>query len=205
MSQQSVFQPTRIILGALEAAANQLLAQDPDIGPALHALNGRCAKITLLGVGVEFYMVNTDSQWVFLESYQREPDVIIEGSPFAFAQMALARDTHSLPDNLRLSGDIKTAQQFQSLLSKFDVDWEELLATQVGDVAARQMGLWAQSAKRWFGRTRTTAELALRDYVQEESKLSPTQIEVDNFSRDVSNLRMDVERLEARIQRLKQK
>lgn len=200
--QRNSFKPPRVLLGLIEAAANRMMQYDADIRPRLDALNGRTVKVALLGVGIEFYVVIQDARMIFLEQCSQPEDVSIQGTPSAFTQLAVNGSSHNLPDGMRLSGDMKTAQQFQALIQALDIDWEEILAQSIGDVAARQVGLFADSAKRWFARTRETVQLSLTDYVQEEAQLSPSRIEVDNFSNDLSKLQMDVDRLEARLHRL---
>ena len=55
---------------------------------------------------------------------------------------------------------------------------------------------------RWLQHARLTLEMDLSEYLQEELRLVPTRIEIENLLEDITRLGMDAERLEARLQRL---
>lgn len=194
--------PPRVLLGALEAATNRMLQADPDCLPRLRKLEGKVLRLNITGLGAHFYALTTDSNVVFFEDFGGEPDVILSAPPLALARMGLQRGQGGLSADVQLEGDSYLAQQFQMLMASLDVDWEELLAQRIGDIAARQAGLIAEGFNRWLGRSQTTVDMAVRDYIQEEVQHSPTQIEASNFADDVDVLRMDVDRLAARVQRL---
>lgn len=196
------FRPPRVLLGALEAAANRLLQADPDVLPRLDKLEGKVLQVDIDGLGARFYALTTGNNVVFLEDFGGEADVTMSAAPLAFARMGLARGAGAADNGVTLGGDAQLAAHFQRLMASLDIDWEELLAQRVGDIAARQIGLVAERANRWFGRSRTTVNMAVRDYIQEEAQHSPTRIEANNFADDIDVLRMDIDRIEARINRL---
>ncbi len=198
--------PPRAWLGLLEAAANRLLQADPDIAPRLQRLQGRVLQLTISGLGVQLYALVSDGSVVFFADFGGEADVHLTAPPLALARMAWQR-RHGLDgraDDVQMSGDMQAARQFQQLLASLDVDWEELLAQRVGDVLARQAGLLAEGLKHWLQRSQTTLDMAVRDYIQEEARHSPTAIEMRNLGDDVDELRMAVDRLDARLRRLRQ-
>jgi ubiquinone biosynthesis protein UbiJ len=100
------------------------------------------------------------------------------------------------------TGDMDVAQDFTRLLREADVDWEELLAGRIGDLAAHQLGRMARGFSRWG---RETGEHLVRDlgeYLTEEVRMIPTHPELDEFLHAVDALRDDVERASARVSRL---
>lgn len=197
------FKPPRALLGALEAAANRVLTMDPDIGPRLHKLSGKVLRVNILGLGAHFYALVCDRSVIFLEDFGGSADVSLSATPFTLARMALSGEGRVIGNSdIQLEGDMQTAQHFQYLLASLEIDWEELLAQRIGDVAARQVGLLAEGLSRWLKRGQTSVDMAVRDYLQEEVQHTPTRIELDNFAGDVDAVRMDVDRLEARIKRL---
>lgn len=200
------------LLGALEIAINGAIAREPDLDEALSALDQRVVGVTLTGPGLTAYAQVLGGSVVLFSHSEKPADVHLSAPPAAFLRLMMSRDPHALFGNsdVRVEGDMRTAQQFQQLAASLDLDWEEHLAqwlagrlgSQWADLAARQAGLLADGLGRWLNRGGRTLQMALRDYLQEEARHLPTRIEVDNFADDVDQLRLSVERLEARIRRL---
>lgn len=203
--EQFGMRPPRVLLGALEAAANRVLHADPDIAPKLKRLHGKVMQLHISGLGIKVYALVSNGNIVFFDDFGGDADVSLSAPPLALLRMGIEqRQGKSVMGNadVLLQGDMQIAQQFQSLIAALELDWEELLSHRVGDIAARQVGLIAEGFGRWFNRSQTSVDMAVRDYIQEEVQHSPTAIEVSNFNDDVDNLRMDADRLEARITRL---
>lgn len=197
--------PPRVMLGAMEAAANRLLHSDPDIAPKLKRLHGKVMQLHVSGLGLCIFTLVSNGNIIFFDDFGGESDACLSAPPLALLRMGLEqRQGKSIMANkeVLLEGDMQVAQQFQSLIVALELDWEELLAQRVGDIAARQVGLLAEGFGRWLRRSHTSVDMAVRDYIQEEAQHSPTAIEVSNFADDIDNMRMDMDRLEARIQRL---
>ena len=197
--------PPRVLLGALEAAANRVLHSDPDIAPKLERLHGKVMQLYISGLGVRVFALVSHGNIVFFDDFGGEADVSLSAPPLALLRMGLEqREGKSMLGNadMLLEGDMQIAQQFQSLIAALELDWEELLSQRVGDIAARQVGLLAEGFGRWLSRSQASVDMAVRDYIQEEVQHSPTRIEVSNFADDIDNIRMDADRLEARINRL---
>lgn len=198
--------PPRVLLGALEAAANKVLHSDPDIAPKVRRLHGKVMQLHISGLGVRVFALISNGNIVFFDDFGGAADVCLSAPPLALLRMGLEqRQGKNGHADVLLEGDMQVAQQFQSLIAALELDWEELLAQRVGDIAARQVGLMAEGFGRWLSRSHTSVDMALRDYIQEEVQHSPTAIEVSNFADDVDNMRMDLDRLEARVSRLANK
>jgi len=128
-------------------------------------------------------------------SGRRAPVLATVALVFAAGQPALAADWNFAPR-------VEAGQAFKAALDELDIDWEEQLAGITGDMVAHQLGNTMRSAGNWLRQGRTTLEQDLGEYLQEELRVVPTRIEIENFIADVDQLRMDLERLEARIRRL---
>lgn len=195
--------PPKMFLGAIEALLNSLIQHHPDTILLLKELNQKVIKITLNNFRHSFYVLFMHDKLVIIENCNQLPALTISGSGSEFLKMAVNSD--SLSPKLQFQGDMQVLQQLSKLAKNFDLDWEEMLATKIGDLAARQVGIVAAMAGNWFKRSGTTLQLAARDYLQEEARLSPTKIEVSNFQTAVATLQMDVERLAARLDSLAQR
>lgn len=151
-----------------------------------------------------FFLVHDEAIDVQMGTEQ-EPDVLIEGSLLTLARMAGSSGENAIRDgSLSLTGDAEIASQFQQLLKLAQPDLEEELAGVVGDVAAHRIGEFARGLGRWGREARRTMGSNIREYLQEESRDTPSRYEVEQFSAAVNTLRDDVARIEARLNRLQE-
>jgi ubiquinone biosynthesis protein UbiJ len=194
------------LASTLESAFNRYLALDPDAGSRLQPLDGRTIALELRGFDLVVCLRVAAGRVRVLPELEAdtEADTTLCGTPLGFARLGLGGDS---PDTLfsgdvGISGDVEAGQAFKAVLDELDIDWEEQLAGITGDMVAHQLGNAARSAGNWLRQGRRTLEQDLGEYLQEELRVVPTRIEIENFIGDVDRLRMDLERLEARIRRL---
>jgi ubiquinone biosynthesis protein UbiJ len=191
------------LAAALETALELYLKQEPEALQRASGLHGKVISIDLSGTGLTLYFLPDPDGVQVLSHYEGRVDTQLSGTPLGFAQLALdSREDALFQGAVKIVGDTETGQAFQELLAGVDWDWEEQLSHVTGDVIAHQAGNLAQQAKRILDGSRETLTQDCSEYLQEEARLLPTQIEVDYFLNDVDLLRDDVERLEMRVKRL---
>jgi len=105
-------------------------------------------------------------------------------------------------EDVEIEGDTETGQHIRDIMNDLDLDWEEQIATLVGDVVGHKIGNVVRGAADWATQTRSTVEQDVSEYLQEESRLLPHREEIGPFLEAVDTLRSDVDRMEARVQRL---
>ena len=103
---------------------------------------------------------------------------------------------------LKIEGDVEFANQLRSIFMQVDIDWEEIASKYVGDAVAYQVGLIVSRFKNYKSRSVGNFRLDVSEYLQEESRIVPTKVELNRFMSGVDDLDANVQRLEARIQRL---
>jgi ubiquinone biosynthesis protein UbiJ len=104
-----------------------------------------------------------------------------------------------------LEGDLAILEGFSKLMALSSQNWEELLSPYLGDTLGYHV---SKGLKRLatYGKERGQAfSLDFRDYVQEEIKLLPTQVEVLGWMDEVDSLNLKTERLEARLKKTTEK
>ena len=191
-------------IAGLEAVINRYLRLDPDIGPRLAALSGRCIAIDLRGLDLTLFIFPDEHGIQLKDHIEGEADTVLRGTPLGMAQLGLGGNTEKtlFSGEVIIEGDVETGQAFKGILDGLDIDWEEQLSRLTGDVIAHQLGNSARLARRVFRHGLATLEEDLGEYLQEELRVLPSRIETENFSADVTRLSMDIDRLAARLKRL---
>lgn len=195
-----------IFTASLEKAFNQYLSFDPEAPQRLAALEGRVIAIEILGLNETLYLFPADDGVMVLGEFDADADTTISGTPLALAKLAVKDDAASVlfSGEVKISGDTRLGNQFKKILAQLDIDWEEQLAFYVGDVTAHQVGNLVRDASSWLHRSSRSLQLDLGEYLQEETRLSPSNAELNRFIKTVDTLRDDIDRLEARINRIKE-
>jgi len=189
----------------LDAMINRYLLLDPEIAQKISAFEGRVIAINLVGLNKKFYLFPQgsaeDTCIKLSEHYEGEPDTVLKGSPVALFKMGIASDVAPmmLKGEVEISGDMRLGREFKKLLAEMDVDWEESLASLIGDAPAHQLTRVAKQFTRWAGKAKQSIVADISEYLQEESRDVVAGVELEMFYQDVDELRDDVDRLQARV------
>jgi ubiquinone biosynthesis protein UbiJ len=197
--------PGTVIHRGLESALNRYLGLDPATGARLAALDGRMIALDLRGLDLTLVFRVQGRRIALVDDPELKPDTVLRGTPFGIARLGLGRGNAPgtlFSGEVEIGGDVETGQAFKAVLDAIEIDWEEQLARYTGDVLAHQAGNAARHARGWLDHARLTVERDLSEYLQEELRVVPTRIEIENFIEKIDRLAMDAERLEARLKRL---
>ncbi len=192
------------ISAAIETAINQYLAMDPEGRARFAALEGQVIAVEPSGLGLRLYFLPGADGIQVLGDYEGEADTTLRGAPLALARMGLPGDSSGglFSGDVEIIGDTDTGQRFKEIMDGVEVDWEEHLSRFTGDMVAHQLGTMLRRGSAWLKSSGDTLSRDLTEYLQEESRLLPTRIELENFFDDVDGLRSHLDRLDARLQRL---
>jgi ubiquinone biosynthesis protein UbiJ len=192
--------PLEALLQPITRVLNRNIRESTRASELVARLDGKLIAIRVRDTALAGYFEIDRGRLNLTTSNDGEPDVVITGSLVALALMA---GEDAIRDgSLDLSGDAATAQAFQQLLTHARPDIEEELSAVIGDTAAHGLGEFARAVGRWASETRSIMGDNVREYLQEESRDVPSRYEIEQFSRQVNQLRDDVDRLAARIGRL---
>lgn len=205
-----------LITTILNRTTGFVLDLDPDGKERFQALQGKLIRIEMTNTDLMLdFSPGTEGLNIALGSNPveqnpkmtdsiSEPDVILSGSLASFVQLAkegLHGGTFS-SGKIQIQGDVETGQAFQKAITGFDLDWEEFISRFIGDTPARKVGLVAREFGNWAEETMNYSRENLSDYLKEEKRWLPSEPAMQQFQKNVSELRADVDRLEKRIQRL---
>ena len=189
------------VIRAIESAINGILRLDPDALNQLTHLLGKVIAIDIQGVDTQLYLYPFTHGIHLTTTCDSKPDTTLRCTPNAFLRMAYSTRKRAVvpTQDISIEGDIHVAKALQSLIQRFDIDWEEHIAHVVGDIAAHRIGRTARGAKNRLRHIKTSLGKATTEYIQEEARLQPSPAELDAFYREITALRDAVERAEASI------
>lgn len=195
--------PLGLLLDPANRIIDRIIRLDPDAATRIAPLTGRRIRIVLSEPEITVDATFTRDSLHLAEPEEDAADVTVSGRLGDL--LAMARDPEAGGSGLRFEGDAAVAQQVRRVFRELDVDWEEGLATYLGDAPAHQIGRLVRGVRGWFAESTDAAGRNLAEYLTEERRDLPPRAEVDAFLDDVDRLRSDADRLAARVTLLEQR
>ena len=193
-----------LLISAFESAMNKYLSLDEDVAVFLKPLSGKVIAVTITPFNETLYLCPNTENIQIIDYYAGTIDTTLTGSLPAFGLMGLsstpARSFFS--GEVVIEGDLNVGHQFQKLFDQLDIDLEEQLSHVTGDIVAHKIGHFFRSAKLWHQDNVQTAQLNIKEFLQDETQDLPPAPEVNILSQEVDQLKEKYERLDARIKRL---
>ena len=179
--------------------------QDQETLDELAVLYGKVIQLELINTTQPVISLIIGEQGIQVDTdYAGTGDVLIRGTPLnLLAYMrSFGQGRTTVTGDLEIKGDLGLAQDFQRLLHRFEVDWEEQAAQLVGDTLARKTSNIVQMGVDFLRQLKNKIELDLSEYALYETEVLPDREEVERFNNSVDVLRDDLERLKQRLHRI---
>ncbi|UTW10491.1 ubiquinone biosynthesis accessory factor UbiJ [Marinobacterium rhizophilum] len=189
----------------VEQGLNSLLSRDPVTLRALGRLGGRVIALQISSpVAMTLYLIPNNEGLQLQQHYGAQADAVIAGSASALLRLVSSDDKAAalFGKGVTISGDSALANRLQAILADTDIDWEGLLADQIGDLPAYQAARFLRQQGSYWRQSGRSLSHNLGEYLQEEARLLPPRAELEGFMADVDRLRQRSDRLEARLQRI---
>jgi ubiquinone biosynthesis protein UbiJ len=191
-----------MLLERLAEVLNRNVADSRRAQALVRQLDGRVMSLTVEGTPLAFFFRADGGRLTISSRHDGTADASLSGTPLALLALAGPRGEGALRGGgVRIEGDAEVAQRFRDLLTEAQPDFEEELARNIGDVAARRVANAARDLLGWGRKAAGSFTGSVVEYLQEEGRDLPTRVEVDEFLEGVDRLRDDAERFEARLAR----
>lgn len=196
-----------ILLSTIETAINAWLKLDGEAMPQFASMQYKVIRLHITGLELNLYFLPGTDNIQVLSQYEGDADTTIHGSPMALMRLSQSDDAGKtmLDTDARVEGDTALGMRFSAILKSVDIDWEEFLSKAVGDIIAHQAGSIASEATGWVKDSTQAMRKNLGEYLTEESQLTVAEAELASYMDQIDEMRMDTDRLDARVNRIKQK
>ena len=194
-------------LAGLETAVNKALRLDPSTLQQLQSFQDHVFLVHCTAPELSLYLIPGDKEIRLCSYFDGDADTTLTGSASEFATLAMAADPASalINGDLELHGDSQALINLQKTLKQLDLDWEAPLAKLLGDVVGHQLGKGIRQGLRFGLQALSGFKRQLDDYIVEESELMPPRWQTEKFFNEVDQLSMRSERLQAQLEKLKQR
>jgi ubiquinone biosynthesis protein UbiJ len=179
-------------------AINRLLRANAWALEKLTAHAGKTAVLACAPFEVRLTVLATGE--VAAAARETAPDVTITVTPGSLLRLA-ARD-ESAWNAARVSGDVQFAAAIDYVRRNLEWDYEEDLSRVFGDIAAHRIAGAVREIDRWGRAAALNLGQSFAEYAMYEQPLLASRRAVEEFNREVDEVRDHAARLEKRIELL---
>jgi len=195
------------LLAVAEICGNRLLSLDHQMVDRCSELEGYCVEIHLTDLDLRVFC--HPGSWgmrLSLEVPTKSIDASISGRTMALLSLAMQKDkiSTSIQEGVSINGNASVAQKLQKIITELELDWEEALSHYTGDILAYRIHQQTRNAGDWLRQSAISITQTSSEYLREEIRVSPTQVEFDHLQQATTALKQDVERAEVRLRHLAQ-
>lgn len=186
-----------LIHSLVEPIINKVLSYDHTSDKKLEKLNNKHFAVTLSDLSIQLKISVVNKQ-VRLSTNIENSDCTVKTD---FQTLPKLSDSSQITQLIRLGkldldGDIHIAQAFSSLFGSEHINWQSLMSNYIGDANAYRVQYAIKQLTTYINKKQIDFSYTLSSAITDEVKLAPTQLEVEQFNRQVDNLHAQVERLE---------
>jgi ubiquinone biosynthesis accessory factor UbiJ len=200
-----------LALVPVEKIINAIVDRDPHISKRFLQFDSKCIEVIserphfTLNLRFEDGAIRLGA--IDSETLGIEPDATITGSAESLLGLLVKKpEQRALADaDIDISGDATLIQDLHVTIQTLDVEWQDYLTPILGDVLSNQLGEIHSSAKQWSQAAGSSMQRSVHDYLSEEAKLVPSEMEVDSFSNRLDQLRLRIDRLAAKTELLQRR
>jgi len=192
---------------AIQSIARRLLNLDVEAKKHLIEFDDKVIHIFVEDFNLAYYFSFKKGELFVAHQCEDAVSASISGRFSGFIGAAAAEHSSDsiFKGELNFSGEISTAKQFQLFVQSLSIDWHEPLAQLLGDPIGHSLATSIEQLSGWLFNTVSSVNKDISEYIQEEIKITPSELEQQHFFQNVDQLRGRADRLNAKITQLQQK
>lgn len=191
-------------LSGMQVIINKALTLAPSTSRKLARLSGQTIAVESTSPSLEFFITVLDEGVLLGHQFDQQPDARISASASALMQLLLADDKTEVirRKGIGLHGKTESIQTLQECLASLNIDWEYQFSKILGDIPTQALSDGLKALQEFIGESSSRMRTNIDEYLHEEIKMFPTRVELENFYREIDQLRLRLDRNRARLERL---
>lgn len=186
---------------ALQKGIDSYIQSDPFVLKQMAPLRNRVIRFEITAPRLVLTLGFVETGVVVMRNFDGEPDSTISGALQPL--LDIRKDNAPLyRRDVSIDGDMGVALEFKKFVAGLDIDLEGLIAPWTGGTIAHQITRFGSEFNRWIGRTASSFEQNVSEYLTEEVEWVAPDGEISRFINSVDELRAATDRLDARIANL---
>lgn len=193
-----------MLLDLLELASNKTLEHDPSTQARLVKLQGKTMTLHIKSLEQSLSITPYPEGLEFSHDVPEQVDVTLSATLSALIKISRdgMEDAELEAGELEIQGDPIIGQRFAQIIADLNIDWESLLAEQIGEAPAKLISVSATQAREFAKESQSQIKSMLSRLLTDDLDLVAEKSDVEPFLDDVDELRADVDRLAVRIKRI---
>lgn len=191
-------------IAVLEPVLNRLLKMDPAAMARLAPLAGKQLAVDLLDTPVQL-VITAQADGLWLNSHGDAVDCRVKVRLGALKQLSDPANITKLirANDLDIEGDLTTLQKFSQFFGQLNPDWQDELAKVIGDANAYRAAQLLQSVTAYLQQQWQQTEQTLQTLAHDELQLTPSAVELKQFSHEVRSLEARTAHLQQQLAKLR--
>ncbi len=189
---------------SLETAINHALRYDPATKLKLSRLAGKSLAIEVSQSALRL-CVHFDEYGVRISQTCDNPTTRLVGSVRGLLSLAVGDRVNLAGSGVEAWGNSALLADVKHIASDLDLDWEEALNDVLGDLFGHPIAEIIRLKLGWVKARSSAGKRLLHEFLTEEFRAVPSEVELSQFNQAVDELRLAADRAEARLRRLTQR
>lgn len=185
-----------------ETLINQALAYDPASRAAIGKLNGKVLAVEVTEPALNLWVCFLDDGIQLRQYCEQTAHCTLSGKLTDLLALAREERFNLAGSGVNVKGETSLLQTLKQIASQLDIDWEDWLASWIGDTLAHPLAQGARTLHRYASQQFEQTRAQVEPWLAEELAVLATKPSLNQFGRDVQALAQAADRIEARLQAL---
>ena len=194
-----------IAIRPVEDLLNRVLAKDSYLQSRLKTFSGKSLQISVHPPGTTVTVLFEQDRIRLLSSPAELLDIeitaSIRGNVSELLPLLIEKPDRRPLSNpaITITGDINFIQDIYASLHNLDIDWEDYLASMLGNLITNELSQFGKDLQEWTQQVSSNMKRNVDEYLKEEEQIFPKKEQLRDFSEELERLKLKIDRVKAKF------